>query len=105
MDEGNIFAGIPPAQEEEHLQVLLCSGAHRIERIVSRGHISPPGFWYDQETAEWVMVLGGEAVLEFPTGSVRMGPGDYLFLPPRTKHRVAWTDPSRDTLWLAVHLG
>ena len=33
----------------------------RIERIVSRGHTSPPDFWYDQPQAEWVIVLAGSA--------------------------------------------
>ena len=26
----------------------------RIERIVSEGHVSPEGFWYDQDEPEWV---------------------------------------------------
>jgi cupin 2 domain-containing protein len=52
----------PPGEEE--VQELVRDGKLRIERIVSRGHASPPGFWYDQPEHEWVMVLGGRAVLE-----------------------------------------
>ena len=29
--------------------------------------------------------------------------GDHLLIPAHTRHRVAWTDPDRDTIWLAVH--
>ena len=31
-------------------------------------------------------------------------PGDWVILPAHCRHRVAWTDPVRETLWLAVHL-
>jgi cupin 2 domain-containing protein len=32
-----------------------------------------------------------------------MGPGDWLEIPARCRHRVAWTDPNQETVWLAVH--
>ena len=35
----------------------------RIERIVSFGHSSPEGFWYDQDQHEWVLPLKGAARL------------------------------------------
>ena len=34
---------------------------------------------------------------------VEMRPGDHIHLPPRQRHRVEWTDPAQDTVWLAVH--
>mgnify|MGYP003419902423 CR=1 FL=1 len=30
-------------------------------------------------------------------------PGDWLQIPARQRHRVTWTDPAQDTVWLAVH--
>ena len=54
---GNLFADIPNALPEELIEVLAENRHVRIDRIVSTGHASPEGFWYDQ--AEWVVVLKG----------------------------------------------
>ena len=79
----------------------------RIERIVSTGQASPPGFWYDQDWAEWVLVLSGAAGLEFEGEAAprRLGPGDCVLIPAHARHRVAWTDAHQPTVWLAVHYG
>ena len=44
----NLFAGIPAELPQELFQTLLATPGLRIERIVSLGHASPEGFWYDQ---------------------------------------------------------
>ena len=90
-----------PAGAEEFLCVLESPGV-RIERIVSHGQASPPGFWYDQEQDEWVMLLRGAATLCFDDGSLDMKAGDHLHIPRHRRHRVEWT--SHDAIWLAVHL-
>jgi len=76
----------------------------RLERIVSLGQASPPGFWYDQPEGEWVLLLAGAARLRFADETeVRLvGPGDWLDIAPHRRHRVDWTDPESPTLWLAV---
>ena len=74
----------------------------RIERIVSTGHSSPPGFWYDQNESEWVVLLHGEAILEFEDEKRHMVPGDYVLIPPHCKHRVYSTSMKEPTVWLAV---
>jgi len=102
MTTGNLFQHIPTDLPDEVAETLSASGHARIERIVSRGHCSPPGFWYDQEEDEWVLVLQGGAELEFEGRTVHLGPGDYLDIPAHVKHRVAWTKPDEPTLWLAV---
>lgn len=100
---GSVRADIPAARADEHVSVLARAGTTRVERIVSRGHASPEGFWYDQAEAEWVMVLEGSARLEIEgQGTLALGAGDHVLLPARCRHRVAWTDPHRDTIWLAV---
>lgn len=101
---GNIFADIPSALPEELIQRLLDKPGLRIERIVSRGHASPEGFWYDQDEDEWVVLLAGHAGLQFENEkTIRdMKPGDTLLIPAGCRHRVAWTDTSTDTIWLAV---
>jgi cupin 2 domain-containing protein len=102
----NLFRDIPDPTGDEQVDTLLAQPGLRIERIVSTGQASPPGFWYDQPQDEWVAVLRGAAgvVVE---GEVerRLDPGDVLFLPARTRHRVAWTAPDEPTVWLAVHFG
>ena len=65
IESGNVFAGIPDNLPAEQLTALLTAPNVRIERIVSRGHASPPGFWYDQPQAEWVIVLAGSAAIAF----------------------------------------
>ena len=99
----NLFRDLDPTGDDERLDPLAGGGPVRIERIVSHGHRSPDGFWYDQAEAEWVALLRGAARIAFADGrEVRLAPGDHLLLPPHTRHRVAWTDPDRPTVWLAV---
>ncbi|HVV93242.1 MAG TPA: cupin domain-containing protein [Hyphomicrobiales bacterium] len=90
----------------ELVETLAVGPGARVERIVSFGHASPPGFWYDQDETEWVMVLAGRAELAFADGAepCRLGPGDYMLIPAHRRHRVAMTDPAVPTVWLAVHL-
>src|SRR4051812_40077472 len=100
----NLFADVPDALPEELVQTLLSAADVRIERIVSRGHASPAGFWYDQETHEWVVLLSGAARLRFEGDkSVEMIAGAFVNIPAHRKHRVEWTDPGQATIWLAIH--
>ena len=105
----NLFADMPDrlAADEEAVQTLHETPNVRIERIVSTGQASPPGFWYDQDRAEWVLVLAGSAglLLEGEDRPRVLGPGDHLLIPAGARHRVEWTDPGRPTVWLAVHYG
>ena len=99
----NLFDGIPDKISSEIFQTILESDNVRIERIVSKGHTSPEQGWYDQEENEWVAVLQGHGVIEFKDGSPKeLKPGDYLNIPAHTLHKVSWTDPNIETVWLAV---
>jgi cupin 2 domain-containing protein len=102
----NLFVDIPREMQEEIVGEILRTDAFRIERIVSRGQASPPGFWYDQERDEWVLLVKGSASLRFDDGrEVALAPGDHLLIPRRVRHRVERTDPDGETVWLAVHFG
>jgi cupin 2 domain-containing protein len=101
----NVFADVPKQMPDEAFTTLLYVASVRIERIVSHGHASPEGFWYDQEQHEWVVVLKGAARLRFEDGAVEMKPGDFVNIPAHKKHRVEWTTPDEPTVWLAVHYG
>ena len=103
----NLFAHLPSKLPEELIEVLAENKYIRIERIVSTGHVSPDGFWYDQDEAEWVVALKGEAKLLFEGNDepVHMKPGDFVNIPAHGKHRVEWTTPDEPTVWLAVFYG
>ena len=101
---GNLFSDIPSNLPDELVTVLLDRPGLRIERIVSHGHASPPGFWYDQDQHEWVMVVQGAARLRFEDREqdIDMMPGDFVDIPAGKRHRVEWTTPDEPTIWLAV---
>jgi cupin 2 domain-containing protein len=102
---GNLFADVPQDLPAEQVVELLVAPNVRIERIVSTGQASAPGFWYEQDGPEWVILLSGSAGLEFDGEAAprRLVPGDYVHIPARVRHRVAWTDAQTATVWLAVH--
>ncbi len=102
---GNIFSAIDAGAPDELVTHLLSRPGVRVERIVSTGQASPPGFWYDQPTDEWVLLIAGAARLEIEgDGEQALTAGDYLLVPAHRRHRVAWTDPAQPTIWLAIHL-
>jgi len=101
----NIFADLPSHLPDELVTSLLEAANVRIERVVSNGHASPEGFWFDQDQHEWVVVLKGAGRLRFDDGIVEMKPGDFVNISAHKKHRVEWTTPDEPTVWLAVHYG
>jgi len=100
----NIFDAIPDHLEAELFEQLVGSEQVQIERIVSKGHNSSESGWYDQEKNEWVILLKGEAILAFEDqSSVHLKEGDFINIPAHRKHKVDWTTPDQETIWLAVH--
>lgn len=101
----NLFSDLPDGNEAEIFDALLSAPGLKIERIVSTGQASPPGFWYCQAENEWVVVLRGSAGVKFEAeDEVRvLYPGDSVHIPAHCRHRVEWTSPQTPTVWLAVH--
>jgi cupin 2 domain-containing protein len=102
---GNLFADVPRKLADEQVLELLATPNVRIERIVSTGQASPPDSWYDQDWAEWVVLLAGSAgiLIEGEAAPLRLEPGSYLHVGAHVRHRIAWTDPALPTIWLAIH--
>jgi len=102
----NIFKNIPDQLAEELIECIFKQDNICIERIVSKGHITPTGQWYDQDGDEWVILLQGQATIlyELDNQSFHLIAGDYLLIPAHTRHRVEWTPPDLNTIWLAAHL-
>jgi cupin 2 domain-containing protein len=98
----SILADVPTDLPEELIQVLLDEPNVRIERIVSKGHKSEEGFWYDQEQSEWVLLIAGAARLQFEDETIDMTPGSFINIPAHRRHRVVWTDPEQPAIWVAV---
>jgi cupin 2 domain-containing protein len=101
----NLFADVPHQLSDEQIITLLEAPNVRIERIVSTGHATAPDQWYDQDQAEWVLVLAGSAGVTFEGEAAprRLEPGSYVHIAAHVRHRVAWTDPATPTIWLAIH--
>ncbi len=102
---GSLFEGIPKELPTEIFEPLCSTDNVKIERIVSSGQASSAGFWYDQEKNEFVLVVKGSAGLKIENRDdiAILRAGDYLNIAPHVKHRVEWTDPAGETIWLAVH--
>ncbi len=100
----NIYSEIPTSLKEEFFEILQSSESIKIERIVSYGHTTREGEWYDQEQNEWVILLSGEAILSFlHEDEVRLKAGEYINIPAHQKHRVSWTMPNQQSVWLVIH--
>ena len=103
MLKSNLFSKPDETDGQEFVERLAGNDSVRVERIISTGQTSPPGFWYDQEESEWVSLLSGSATIEFENGeTVSLESGDHLLIRPHQRHRVSFTDLNETTVWLAV---
>lgn len=104
MEVKNIFSHLPLDFSEEAFEQIATKANVRIERIVSSGHVTPAGSWYDQPETEWVLLLQGYAEVLFEDESEprQLHPGDHLLILPHHKHRVVKTTSTPKTIWLAV---
>mgnify|MGYP000866174073 FL=1 len=98
----NIFEieKLPEIEEEEIVDILKENEDVKIERIISTGQDSD---WMVQERKEYVLLLQGNAVIEFNDKTVEMKSGDTLFIEKSERHRVAYTSESPCCIWFCVH--
>lgn len=101
----NLLTGIPARTGSELSETLFETKTFSLERIVSTGQATAPGQWYDQDRDEWVLLVSGEARLLFDDDkeALRLLPGDHVLIAAHRRHRVEWTAPGSDTVWLALH--
>ena len=97
----NLYISTQRLEGNEELHSLVETSGARLDYIVSHGHPSPEGFWYDQDRPEWVLLVKGTATLEFEDGTLALCAGDTLTIPAHLKHRVI--EVSEDSIWLALH--
>ena len=103
MQKLDIFSNIPKDLTDEFFEDIVLANNVKIEKIVSQGHISPKSGWYNQDKNEWVILLKGEAILLFEDNKeIHLKSGEYINIPSYTKHKVLWTNPTEESIWLAV---
>ena len=103
MQKSNIFNNTPKDLTDEFFENIILSNNIKIEKIVSKGHTSPKFGWYEQDKNEWVIILKGEAILSFEDEKqIHLKSGEYINIPAYKKHKVSWTKPDNETIWLAV---
>ncbi len=98
----NLLTGVTTSIPNEIFETIISTPNIKIERIISKGHKSEPNFWYDQDQFEWILIVKGEARLQFEDKLICLTPGDYLNIAAHQKHRIDWTTPEEETIWLAV---
>jgi len=100
----NLLSPLPDASAAEVFTTVAARPGARVERIVSRGQVTPAHAPYVQDHDEWVLLLAGAARLWVDgSGELGLAPGDHVMIPAGVAHRVTWTPPDADTVWLAVH--
>ena len=99
----NLYDLPDPLPDTEEFSDLIPDRGVKIERIVSRGQTSPAGEWCDQSRDEWVVLIQGEAVLEYDDGETQtLVAGDHVLIPAHRRHRVNYTSRTPPCIWIAV---
>jgi len=103
--EGNIFAiGKIHSNKKEVFETILERGDFKIERIITLDPYTEPGKWYDQDLDEWVILLRGNAKIEFKEeGIIDLNAGDYIFIQAHKTHRINQSGTDEKNIWLTVH--
>ena len=96
----NVFNLSPMNLTREITTVLAKNKNVRIERIISCGQTTG---WYDQKETEFVVLLSGNAKIEFENRVITpLSTGDTLLINPHEKHRVVYTSKEPPCVWLCV---
>jgi cupin 2 domain-containing protein len=90
--------------EDELIEKIFTTATFRFERIISKGHTTPAGQWYDQDDDEWVALIQGEATMVLERGLLlTLHAGESLTIPAHCRHRVEFTSSDPPCVWLALH--
>ncbi|MDO5755712.1 MAG: cupin domain-containing protein [Tissierellia bacterium] len=95
----NIFLNIVEPIHGEIVKERWNKENVRIETIYSKGQESP---WMEQEESEWVLLIQGNAVIEYEDHCVNLRAGDVLEILPGQRHRVKETSVDPICIWLCV---
>lgn len=100
----NFYTGFKTNPQLENYIEILNGKKFRLEKIVSKGYVTPKTKWLVESKKEFVMLLKGKAELQFETGQrVLLKEGDYLIIPENIKHKVVKTSKRPLCYWLTIH--
>lgn len=102
MKKKNIYENILINKLDEEFTDILKNEKLRIERIVSNGQSSKDNFWYEQDENEFILLIEGDAIIEFEDKEISLKKGDYLDIKAKVRHRVKETNNKNPTIWLAI---
>lgn len=102
----NLFGDISAGPNETIDALMAGRGNVTVERIVSHGGRAPAEGTFEQDWTEFVVLVQGEARLVAlePDETFELKSGDWLEIPSKRRHYVAWTSSEPPAVWLAVHL-
>lgn len=102
MEKIELYDNITIDTNAEKFLEIFKNDIIKIEKIVSNGQKSPEDFWYTQEESEFVLILKGNAILEFEGETMVLNEGNAVIIPAMKKHRVKQTSQEEPTIWLAI---
>jgi len=97
----NLLDNIPFTSKNEIFNTIISNDNIKIERIISYGQTTPKDYWYNQEEDEFVLILKGDAKIQYDDGSIHiLNTNDSLYIQSHQKHKVTYT--ANPTIWLAI---
>lgn len=95
----NIFNVKNINKNKEIVEILKENENVKIEKIVSTGQTTD---WMEQEQEEFVMLIQGEAIIEYENKKQELRAGDTVIIKKNEKHRVAYTSENPCCIWICI---
>lgn len=95
----NIFDVKNIDKTKEIVEILKENENVKIEKIISTGQTTD---WMEQEQEEFVMLIQGEAIIEYENKKQELSAGDTVIIKKNEKHRVAYTSENPCCIWICV---
>lgn len=95
----NIFDVKNIDKTKEIVEMLKENENVRIEKIISTGQTTD---WMEQEQEEFVMLIQGEAIIEYKNKKQELRAGDTVIIKKNEKHRVVYTSENPCCIWICV---
>ncbi len=95
----NVFDVKKIDKTKEIVEILKENENVKIEKIISTGQTTD---WMEQEKEEFVMLIQGEAIIEYENKKQELRAGDTVIIKKNEKHRVVYTSENPCCIWLCV---
>ena len=95
----NIFYVKNIDKTKEIVEILKENENVKIEKIISTGQTTE---WMEQEKEEFVMLIQGEAIIEYENKKQELSAGDTVIIKKNEKHRVAYTSENPCCIWICI---